>query len=75
MCIYDKSPGFVASFIMVHQSGSDVCLHVGERALPLYCVASTHTMLHTYKWECSGVALSGSSPVMWVTNLVYTSEL
>jgi hypothetical protein len=34
----------------------------------LYCVASTHTVLHIYRWERSGVPLSGSTPVRWVNN-------
>ena len=51
---------------MIHQSPPNVHLPEGEQAIPLYCVASTHSVAHSYGWEKSGVALPGSTPVLWV---------
>ena len=51
---------------VVHQSPPIVYLPKGEQAIPLYCVASNHTVLNCYRWESSGVSLPGSSPVLWV---------
>ena len=53
-------------FQVAHQSPPIVYLPEGEQAVALYCVASNHTVLHSYQWENSGVALSGSTPVLWV---------
>ena len=58
--------GFAGHFQVVHQSAPDLRLPEEERAVPLYCVASTHTILHKYQWENCGTALSCSSPVLWV---------
>ena len=38
----------------------------GEQAMPLFCVSSTHSLTHIYLWHESGVALPGSTPVLWV---------
>ena len=51
---------------MVHQSPPNVYLTEGEEAMSLYCVASTHSVAHSYQWENSGATLSGSTPVLWV---------
>ena len=42
----------------------------GGKATPLYCVASTHSLTHTYMWETSEGALSGYNPVLWVNKEV-----
>ena len=56
----------VGDFQVVHQSPPDVHLPDWEEAVPLYCVASTHSLAHTYQWENSGEAITGSTPVLWV---------
>jgi hypothetical protein len=53
-------------FQVTHQSPPNVYLPEEEQAVALYCVASNHTVLHSYQWENSGEALSGSTPVLWV---------
>ena len=40
----------------------------GEK-IPLYCVASNRTLLHTYRWESSSGELSVLSPVLWVNEI------
>ena len=34
--------------------------------VPIYCVASSHSLDDEYKWDRVGIKLPGNSPVMWV---------
>ena len=59
---------FVGSFHIALQSPPKVYMREGE-TIPLYCVASNHTLLHTYRWESSSGELSVLSPVLWVNKI------
>lgn len=58
----------VGSFCIAHQSPPNVYMREGE-SIALYCVASNHTLLHTYRWENSSGQLSVLSPVLWVNKI------
>ena len=56
----------VGVFVIVHQSPGTVYLKQDGSSVPLYCVATTHSLKHTYTWKEDTTSLSASSPVLWV---------
>lgn len=51
---------------MVHQSPTTVMLPSADSAIPLYCIASGHTLDHKYQWDNVTTKLPGNTPVIWV---------
>ena len=52
-------------FRVVHQSPTTVLLPSTDSAIPLYCIASGHTLDYKYQWDIT-MKLPGNSPVIWV---------
>ena len=55
----------IGPFHVAFQSPSNVFLVEGGPAVPLYCIASNHSLQHKYMWENSAGQLSPSTPVLW----------
>ena len=51
---------------IVYQSPKKVILQPDTNAVPLYCVASSHSLEFKYEWQWSGQRIQCSSPVIWV---------
>ena len=51
---------------VVYQSPEEVILQPDGGAVPLYCVASGHTLEFKYKWQMNDQHIGCSSPVAWV---------
>ena len=63
--IYIYIPTYaIGPFHVAFQSPSNVFLVEGGPAVPLYCIASNHSLQHTYMWENSAGQLSPSTPVL-----------
>ena len=55
------------SLTVAHQSQPTVYIK-DHRAVPLYCIASNHSLHHTYQWtSISGSSMPASTPVLWVS--------
>ena len=50
---------------IVHQSPSTVYLPSGS-TIPIFCVASKHSLDYVYQWKHGAVSLYSNSPVLWV---------
>jgi hypothetical protein len=55
----------LGSLYIVHQSPGRVFLRSGC-VIPIYCIASGHTLAHTYRWKRGSINLHGNSPVLWI---------
>ena len=61
ICLYLYSEPFK----VVHQSGKTTIKD--ENIVPLFCIASNHSLLHVYSWEKVGTGKVGvDSPVLWL---------
>lgn len=61
-------PSVLGPFCIVHQSPGKVSLRSGS-TIPLYCVASGHSLDYTYQWKRGSVTLYGNTPVLWVNQI------
>ena len=50
---------------IAHQSPSTVFMVERGPAVPLYCIATNHSLKYKYVWENVAGPLSASSPVLW----------
>lgn len=50
----------------VYHSPTEIILQPDMNAVPLYCVASSHSVEFKYEWQKSGQHVGCSSPVIWV---------
>ena len=51
---------------MVHQSHYKIALRDGGPAIPIFCIASGHSLEFTYEWKVSGRTVGTNSCVLWV---------
>ncbi len=56
----------LGALTVAYQSPRHVSMKRDDVAIPIYCVASRHTLDITYRWQCGGSEIGANSPVFWV---------
>ena len=51
---------------IIYQSPTEVNVQLDGNAVPLYCVASGHSVERKYEWQMSGQCAGCNTPVLWV---------
>ena len=64
MCLCTPSSGLA----ILHESNKDEWLPANGQCVPLYCIASIHSLDYIYEWKHGQKPLVGNSPVMWVNS-------
>ena len=58
---------WIGPFNIIHQSPSKILL-LGTESIPLFCVASEHSLDIQYKWNSVKKEIPGNSPVLWINS-------